>query len=499
MLLDALALLGGLLLPLSFAPYNYPFLAIVALALLFASWLDAPPGLALRRGYLFGLGKLGFGMAWIYISIHDYGGAGVLAAVGITALFVAVFALYPALAGWLARRYFAGSQTAQAIGVFPAVWVLMEWFRSWLLTGFPTMEIGNSQTDTPLAGLAPLLGSYGIGWAVAVMAGLLLLLTRRWTGGWRYAAMAGIMLLVALGRWSGQAQWTQPAGPPFRVTLLQGNIPQDAKWKPETRQSTLKLYAELTRRHWDSKLIVWPETAVPAFYHLAKDNFLDPLAAEAKAHGADLLIGIPYHHPTEDYYHNALAGLGQTPGFYFKRHLVPFGEYLPLRPVLGWMLDVMKIPLSNFAPGDAHQPPLVAAGYPVAASICYEDLFNQEVLAALPDAAYLVNVTNDAWFGDSAALHLHTQVSRMRALETGRWMLHTTNTGLTAIIDPRGTIKARAPLLQTADLTAMVTPMQGRTPFIVWGNWPVVLGALSLLGGMAGWRRRKLGGRMSWK
>ncbi|MGZ8246769.1 apolipoprotein N-acyltransferase [Methylomagnum sp.] len=493
MLLDALALLGGLLLPLAFAPYDFPFLAIVALVLLFATWLDATPGRAFRRGYLFGLGQIGFGMSWIYISVHDYGGASAPAAGGVTALFAAVIAIYTGLAGWLARRFSPGSQTTQALGVFPAVWVLMEWFRGWFLTGFPCLELGYSQTDTPLAGLAPVLGSYGVGWAVAVLAGLLLL-APRWTGGWRYAAMAGVMLLVGLGRWAGQVQWTHPAGQPFRATLLQGNISQETKWKPETRLSTLRLYASLTRQHWDSKLIVWPETAVPAFYHQATENYLDPLAAEAKTHGTDLLVGIPYHHPTASDYYNALASLGRTPGFYFKRHLVPFGEYLPLRPLLGWVLDVMKIPLSSFTPGDARQPPLIAAGHPLAASICYEDLFGQEVLAALPDAAYLVNVTNDAWFGDSAAPHLHTQVSRMRALETGRWMLHTTNTGVTAIIDPKGAVTARAPPFQTADLTAMVTPMGGRTPFIVWGNGPVVMGAGLLLGGLAGGRRVMNGG-----
>jgi apolipoprotein N-acyltransferase len=487
-LYDALALLGGLLLPFAFAPFDIPLLAVVALVLLFAAWSEATPGQAWRRGFWFGLGQFGVGTSWVYVSMHNYGSAGVLEAGALTAFFSLFWAMYPAFAGWLAARFCGGSFTFKALAAFPAAWVLAEWLRSWFPTGFPWLQIGYSQMDTPLAGLAPVFGVYGVGWAVAVLAGLLLVMPR-WTGGWRQLAFFATLGMIGVGASLGQVNWTRPAGEPIRVALLQGNVPQDQKWQPEFQRATLAMYAGLTREHWDAKLVVWPETAVPAFYQQVKDGFIADLAAEARSQGTDLLVGVPYYDAKGDRYYNAVAALGSTPGFYFKRHLVPFGEYVPLRPLLGWVLDILQIPLADFASGDGGQAPLVAAGQPLAASICYEDIFGHESLAALPQAAFLVNVTNDAWFGDSMAPHQHAQMARMRALETGRWMLRATNTGVTAIIDPKGTITARAPLFQKTVLTGTVVPMQGWTPYIVWGDGPIVVGVMALLAGLA-WRRR---------
>lgn len=506
---DILAFLGGLLLPLAFSPFDIPVLAVVSLVLLFTGWSLATPRRAFFRGYLFGLGQFGLGVSWVYVSMHDYGGADILEAGGLTALFTLFLALYPAVAGWLAVRVFsaravfpeAGSPSATAgtslpggegravdsIVVFPAVWILMEWFREWFLTGFPWLQVGYTQMDTPLAGLAPVFGLYGVSWAVAGLAGLLLTAPRL-NGRRRRLALIAVFAVIAVAAGLGPIPWIRPAGEPFPVTLLQGNIAQDLKWQPETRRATLQTYLDLTRAHWDSKLIVWPETAVPAFYQQVKDSFLADLEKEAKAHQTDILLGVPYYNETDDRYYNAVTALGRTPGFYFKRHLVPFGEFLPLRPLLGWVLDVLEIPLADFAAGEDEQPPLVAADYPLAASICYEDVYGRESLANLPRAAFLVNVTNDAWFGDSIAPHQHVQMARMRALETGRWMLRASNTGVTAIIDPRGTVVARAPMFRKSALSGQITPMKGRTPYVLWGNLPVVAAALCLLGRQA-WRR----------
>jgi apolipoprotein N-acyltransferase len=500
--------LGGLLLPLAFAPFEAPFLAIIALALLFAAWSNATPGQAFRRGYLFGLGQFGLGVSWVYVSMHDYGGAGILEAAGLTALFALFLALYPGLAGWLAVRCLgvnrqpprpsalaeegSGEVTQRAfhsIAVFPAAWILLEWFRGWFLSGFPWLQIGYSQIDTPLSGLAPVFGVYGVGWALAVLAGLLLA-APRWSGRRRWGGLIAVLGLVGLSESLGHIEWTRPGGEPFKVALLQGNVPQDVKWQPEFQRATLQTYMDMTREHWDAKLIVWPETAVPAFYQQVKDSFLAGLEAEARDHGTDLLIGVPYYNAAEDHYYNAVAALGQTPGFYFKRHLVPFGEFLPLRPLLGWILDILQIPLGDFASGNGRQPPLIAAGHPLAASICYEDIFGSESLVSLPQAAYLVNVTNDAWFGNSIAPHQHAQMARMRALETGRWMLRATNTGVTAFIDPKGAVSLRAPLFRKASLAGSITPMQGSTPYILWGDGPVIVGAFVLLGSLA-WRHHQ--------
>lgn len=486
---DFLALLGGVLLPLSFAPYDYPALAVAALALLFFAWQGATPGRAFLRGYLFGLGLFGLGASWVYISMHRYGGASVVEAGGLTALFTLFWALYPAVAGGLARRL-GGGPVLQAVGVFPAAWMLAEWLRSWFPTGFPWLQIGYSQLDTPLGGLAPLFGSYGVGWGVALVAGLGLTLFQH-KGVPRRVLAVALMALLGLCGVLDRVRWTEPAGEPFPVALMQGNIPQDLKWQPEQQRATLDLYQGMTRRHWDARLIVWPETAVPAFYQQVAGTYLADLAKEAGQHGTDILLGLPYYDVGRDRYYNAIVSLGKAPGFYFKRHLVPFGEYVPLRPVFGWVLDILQIPLSDFGSGGTDQKPLAAAGYPLAASICYEDVFGQESLLHLPEAAYLVNVTNDAWFGDSAAPHQHAQMARMRSLETGRWMLRATNSGVTAIITDRGAFAATAPLFERAEVAGTVVPMRGRTPYVLWGDAPVVVG-LALMFVVVTWRSRKL-------
>jgi apolipoprotein N-acyltransferase len=472
---DLLALAGGLLAPLAYAPFDWPYLAIPSLALLFLSWRDASPGRAAWRGYLYGLGQFGFGVSWVFVSMHEFGGASLVEAGLLTASFVAFLALYPALAGTIAARLVpVASSDWWRWSAFATIWVLVEWFRGWFLTGFPWLTFGSSQVETPLGqGLAPILGVHGVGFAVAVASALTLAVFDRRHRSRRGAlvAMAGLFVACAgLGR----IQWTQSAGAPFKVALLQGNVAQDRKWEPAFQQSTLEMYADLTRRQRDARLVIWPETAVPAFFHQVKDTWLAGLQADAEQRGFDLLIGMPVLDPESNRYYNALVALGAAPGMYFKRHLVPFGEFLPLRPLLGFVLDWLEIPLADFARGADEQPLLRAAGYPLAATICYEDVFAHESRAGLPEAAYLVNVTNDAWFGGSKAPYQHVQMARMRALEAGRYLLRATNTGVTAAISPRGRILTQAPLFERAVVTAEIEPMQGATPYVRFGDWPVI-------------------------
>ncbi|MFM8330159.1 MAG: apolipoprotein N-acyltransferase [Candidatus Methylumidiphilus sp.] len=472
---NLLALLGGLLLPLAFSPFDWAWLAPVCLCLLFASWLHATPLQAFARGYGFGLGQFGFGVSWVYLSMHNYGGASPLEAGGLTVLMTLYLALYPALAGWLAARLFGSAgKHRKLLLAFPACWVLAEWLRGWFFLDFSWLQLGSSQVGTVLGlGLAPLLGVYGVSFAVALLAGLGLSALDRddWP---RRGAMVAIGLLIVACAGLDQIEWTQPAGAPFKAALLQGNIAQGQKWRPEFQRATLNLYAEMSRQHWDAKLIVWPETAVPAFYHQVKDTWLADLRAEAAPHGADLIIGMPWVDMDTRQYYNAMVSVAAKPETYLKRHLVPFGEYLPFRPAFGWILDILEIPLSDFASGAAGQPPMHAAGYPLAASICYEDTLGHEARDALPQAAYLVNVTNDAWFGDSIAPHQHVQMARMRAVEAGRWLLRSTNSGITAAISPEGEIVGQAPLFQQAAVVAVITPMSGATPYVWWGDWAII-------------------------
>ena len=477
-----LALLGGLLLPLAFAPFGWSWLAPVCLFLLFASWLNATPLQALARGYLFGMAQFGVGISWVYNSMHDYGGASALEAGGLTALFVLILSCYPGLAGWLAVRLFGGSgKHIKLLVAFPAFWVIFEWLRGWFIADFPWLQVGSSQVETPLGqGLTPLFGVHGVSLTVALLAGLGLSALDR--SDWkRRGAMMSIGIIIVSCAWLARIQWTQPAGPPFKAALLQGNIPQNQKWQPEFQQATLELYAEMTRQHWDARLVVWPETAIPAYYHQVKDTWLADFRKEAAPHNTDLIIGIPWYDMTIGRYYNAMVSVTENPGKYFKRHLVPFGEYLPFRHVFGWVLNILEIPLSDFTRGEEGQEPIQAAGYPIASSICYEDVFGHEARDALPQAAYLVNVTNDSWFGNAMAPHQHVQMARMRALESGRYLLRAANTGTTAVISPRGQIITQAPMFQQAVIVAEITPMSGATPYIRFGDWLVIGGVVALL------------------
>lgn len=486
-----LALAAGALFPLAFAPYGQAWLAPLLLAGLFYFWQRAEnPGLAFCQGYWFGLGQFGMGVWWVFVSMHQYSGAGVMTAILLTMLLVALLALYPAMAGWLAAAWLHGrkSFTWQTALGLASIWIAVEWLRGWLFTGFPWLEVGYSQIDTPLAGFAPLFGSYGVGWLTALTAAALLGIWQKRKVASRWIAVVALIWLAGAGFHA--VSWTKPAGEPLRVALLQGNVPQDLKWQPETRDRILATYLGMTRRHWDADLIVWPETAVPAFYDQVRDGLIEPLDREAKAHGSDVLVGIPALESKTGRYYNALISLGRTEGKYYKRHLVPFGEFLPLRPVLGFMLEVLKIPLSDFSPGSFDQQLLKAAGFPLAATICYEDAFARDALVGMPEAAYMVNVSNDAWFGDTIAPHQHLQIARMRALEGGRYLLRATNTGVTAVIGPAGKVIAQAaPFVQTS-LTASIVPLAGATPYVVWHDWPLWLGMLGILGWVVCDRKR---------
>lgn len=483
---DLLAAFAGALLVPAFAPFDCYLLAVAAPALLL--WLIGPLGWrrAAWRGFLFGFAEFALGVHWIYISLHGMGGVDAPIAVIMLILLVAVMGCYSATACGLAAG-FTDDGWQRRLLLFPATWALTEWVRSWFLTGFPWLNLGVSQVDGPLRGYASLLGTFGVGFCVILSAGLLLdmLAPRRR----RALALAGFTALWVVGGLLAAVRWTHPAGPKFRVSLVQGNIAQDEKWEPEYFGPTLEMYRALTVENWKSRLVVWPEAAVPAYEDEVKEDFLDPLEAEARKHGTDILMGIPTYNPAGDAYYNSVISLGSSDGVYDKRHLVPFGENFEFLP--GWvrsLLRSMDLPYSSFSPGAAHQVLLKAAGYPVGVSICYEDAYGDEIMQDLPEAAYLVNVSNDGWFGKSIALPQHLEISRMVALEAGRYLLRATNTGITAIVDDAGRIVGRAPSGERSVLSGDIVPLAGATPVSRWGNSPVLL--LSLLLVVTGvWRR----------
>ena len=473
-----LAALLGALTPLGFAPIGWFPIPILTLAGLFWLARAARPGEAFRLGWAYGLGMFLLGVSWIYVSISTYGGMPVPLAALATLLFCAFIALLPGIALALTARLIAAPEVRLALAL-PAVWALLEWTRGWIFTGFPWLVLGYSQAPvSPLAGYAPVFGVYGVSLLAALSAGALALLSLR--------PKAALSFLAALwlGGWGlQQHHWTQATGTPISVALLQGNIAQEMKFRPEKLDATLRHYARAVLAS-EAKLIVLPETALPLFRSDIPPDYLDMLSDHARGRGGDLLIGLPEDDGRDAQgqprYYNSTISLGSSPEQrYRKSHLVPFGEFVPFG--FRWAVNLMSIPLGDFARGTADQPPLALAGEKLAVNVCYEDVFGEERIHAARNATLLVNVSNDAWFGDSWAPWQHLQIGAMRSLETDRWQLRANNTGVTAILDNQGQVRALFKPFTTGTLSGTAQGRQGLTPYMHWGNTAFLLLVAALL------------------
>jgi len=477
---------AGALSVAGFAPLAAYPLAILALWGLLLVWRSATPRMAFLAGFGFGAGLFGVGASWVYVSLHDFGAMPApLAAIG-TVAYCAILSLYPAGAGWCFSRLRAGSPASVAFA-FPALWTLFEWWRGWMFTGVPWLALGYSQVDSPLGGFAPLVGVYGVSFVTALCVALLAVVVG--FGRARVAAGMALVFIFGIGHFLKQVEWTSPVGLPIRVSLLQGNISQDLKFQAGRYAATLALYKRLIEAS-DGRLIVLPETAIPRFLDDVDPRYLDGIAKTAAERGADILFGVPVRAPGGLYY-NSVVSLGTSPiQRYDKAHLVPFGEFVPYG--FHWIVNTVAIPMSDFSLGTDSPKPLDLAGQKVAPNICWEDAFGEEIIRQLPDATLLVNVSNVAWFGDSLAPSQHLQISRMRAIETGRTMLRATNTGMTAIVDPHGRVVGRLPQFAEGILSGEAQGYTGATPYVRWGNPPVVIAGFALVIALVFHRRRAL-------
>ncbi len=466
---QALAALSGAAGVLCFAPFGLFWLAPLVWLVLFALFSCArDTRQAALNGLSFGLGFFLTGVSWVYVSLSVFGGMPWWLAGLAAFLFCTVLALFPALAGGLFKRWQPDTFWQQAL-YFAALIATVDWIRSWLFTGFPWLALGYSQAPpSPLAGFAPLLGVHGLS-LLAALAGALLL---RWRIG-----VPALCLLAASGFGLRQIEWTEPDGAPISVALVQGNVPQEMKFRPEAFFRTLDLYQELIENN-PAQLTILPETALPVFYDLLPPDYIAALARSVRGHGGDLITGT-LTGDNEHYWNSALS-LGASPTqVYSKQHLVPFGEFIPAG--FAWIMAQANIPLSAFSRGPESQPPLAVAGRQVAVNICYEDVFGEEIVRALPQAGILANLSNTAWFGHSLAQPQHLQIAQLRAAETGRPMLRATNTGMTAIVAAGGDIQAVLPPFTTGVLHGEVVARSGTTPFIRYGNYGFLLLASLLL------------------
>lgn len=519
--------IAGLIHALSFAPGFLPaivlsFMQLLSLTALFYYGLkNKSTKSALAGTWLFGIASFGLGVYWLYISMHTYGGmAPALAALAVL-LFSAVMALYYVIA--IALMRFALRQphtlnwTQQLAGalLIASVWTLLEWVRGTFLTGFPWLNIAYAHVDSMFAGWAPLFGAYGVSWFAAFAAATLALfaLNTHENAPKNYSYPLGIAVLFsALGIVLGGITWHQPHEDPFYVRLTQANIDQNIKFEPQGMQAGIDLYQKLTALSAKTPestpdLIILPETIVPLFQHQWPPEFWQEWIDIAAAQDATLLLGVPLYAQNGDHpvYTNSAITIDaqssataiqrlQMAQRYDKHHLVPFGEFVPTG--FQWFIDRMQIPLGNFNRGHIRQENFAINGQYIGPNICYEDVFGEEIIQSVrahdehgAGATLLVNISNLAWFGDTWALNQHLQIARMRSIETARPMLRATNTGATAVIFPNGDIQAQLPNHTVGVLDVEVQGTTGLTPYVRWGNAPVVLWSL-LLAIAIGWRLR---------
>jgi len=493
---SAVALVAGASLPVSFAPFEWWPVAVVVPALLIWLWDGATPRRAAVLGFWFNFGTFAAGTYWLYISLRLIGHAPIPLALFLMLGLAAIMGAYHALLGWAVAKFLPPRGALRWLVGIPGAWLLVEWWRGWFLSGFGWLSLGYAHTDNWLGALAPVVGQYGLGLLTLVMAGVLVTLLQG-TSRERIVAGATFVIIWAVAFSLRGIEWTQPFGGPIEVAVVQGAVPQDKKWTGNVDE-IVALYQTRTREAYGADIIFWPESAIPdlANYHV---NLYREIYQEASARGSALIVGTLRAEPDpvtgeDDYYNSVLAMDRATTGieWHDKHHLVPFVEFVPVPSFVRTWLKLRDLPYSDFNRGAAQQEPLSASGQKIAAGVCYEDAYGSTLLPVMDRATMLANVTNDSWFGRSTARYQHLQISRLRAMETGRPMVRAANDGVSAVIGSQGELVSKAPEYEANVMRARVQPRMGITPYARTGNWPAV--CLALVFGLAGayfGRRRK--------
>ncbi len=522
-----LSLPVGAALSLAFAPLEWWPLAVLCPAWLFLAWQYSSPRRAAKSGFLFTAGLFLAGTYWLYNTIHEIGHAPAWIAIFLMFGMVAILGGYTAALGYGLGRWLTPPPAVTGYGlqataseeavqlpasradssarwgggrvgallhlmlIYPAAYTLLEWFRGWFLSGFPWFALGYSQGDTPLAAFAPIGGVYGISLLTAISAGGLAALIAGSTRE-RIVAIAAVIAVWGSGALLWGHEWTRPVGRPITVAIVQGAVPQDVKWSAGYRDSTIELYRDLTLPHLGKDIILWPESALPAMPDQLR-NFLSYIWSAARAQGSTLITGLLHYGENEDDIRNGLLALDEEAQWYDKRRLVPFGEFFPVPSFVRTWMRLKSLPYSDITAGPSQQPALRAGSNRIGATICYEDAYGAEQLEVLKEATLLVNVTNDAWFGDTTAAPQHLQISRMRVMEAQRPLLRAANDGISALIQANGVVEKTLPRFKPDVLTGVVQPRTGLTPYAQVGNWPVILACIvALAAGLVAARRRVL-------
>lgn len=475
-----MAALIGAITTLAFAPFSYWPIAIFSPFILLLLLNNQSPKSGFWIAFAWGLGQFGTGINWVHVSIDTFGGMPKIASITLMSLLVGYLALYPALFGVLLNRFFKKVNAQRLIIAAPIIWLISDWLRGWVMTGFPWLWLGYSQIDSPLGAFAPISGVEAITLMLWVIAGsLAFAVTAK-----KAVYLAIPVAIFALSYGLNFVSWVKPdPATKTSFTLIQGNIDQKMKWVPSHRWPTLMKYTDITRESWDSDIIIWPEAAIPA---LESDlpAFLHNLDSEAKNNSSALITGVLSQNDMGQFFNNVLT-LGEngldpydydSAKRYSKHHLLPFGEFVPFGDLLRPIAPLFNLPMSSFQRGDFIQPNLVAHGRHLLAALCYEIIFSEQVRQNItPDTDFILTLSNDAWFGHSIGPLQHMEIAQMRALELGKPLIRATNNGVTAVTDYKGRITKQVPQFQTEVLKAEVTSTSGNTPYTYLGSWLLYL------------------------
>ncbi|WP_252731855.1 apolipoprotein N-acyltransferase [Paraglaciecola arctica] len=481
-----LSIVLGALLTFAYAPFSFWLMTFLSLISFIYILSNTSPKQGFKLGFAFGLGWFGAGVSWVHVSIADFGGIPLIGSLTLMLLLSGYLALFPALSFSVLCRYF--DQKFWPIAL-PFIWLLLEWVRSWLFTGFPWLSLGYSQLYGPLSGWFPVIGEFGVsGLTILISTAIAIgIATKQWL-----ASFLLVAVLFVSGISLNHVQWAKPTGQKARIAMVQGNIEQALRWTPEQDQPTMDKYKNMTAAHWHNDVVIWPEAAIPQLEPVATEYLteIDNIAAQTNT---GLITGIVnYNFETREAYNN-LIGLGQKQSnnlndtspargqyHYFhnnrfaKHHLLPIGEFIPFEDWIRGIAPLFDLPMSSFSRGDFQQSNIEAKGYHFAPAICFEIAFPRQISANLYyNTDFIITVSNDAWFGGSHGPAQHLEIAQARAKEFALPVLRATNNGITAFINHRGEIQSRIPQFEAAVLEDTMQQVKGHPPYRLLGDWTI--------------------------
>ncbi len=472
-----LSFLAGAGLVFAYAPFSYWFIAFPLITIWLFMLDKSPPKQAFWHGLTFGFGWFATGISWVHVSIAQFGGMHLVLSLLLMLLLCLYLAIYPGIAAWLSAKLTTHKQVN--LYTLPFLWLISEWLRAHLLTGFPWLSFGYSQLDGPLSTLAPVIGETGITFVVVLCSVALYKLMK---GKQLVTNLALIFVTIVGCFYATNNSQINLTGKQINVALVQGNIKQELRWDEEQEENIIDLYIRLTEDLYKNHdLILWPEAAIPRLEPLAQD-YLYAVDKQAMEQQSSLITGVINYDPDARSFFNRLVVLGRkhamdtegdyffrNPNHYNKHHLLPIGEFVPFQELLRPIAPLFNLPMSSFSRGDYVQDNIIANDLHIAPLICFEVAFAKQLAANMTNRTdLLLTVSNDAWFGDSHGPHQHLDIARMRALEFGRPMLRGTNNGITAVIDHKGQVIGEIPQFEEAILSTQVDLVTGKTTYSLW-------------------------------